>query len=69
MPKCVTYQASNEEFVHISPEQKQRLRKAGIWPRNSCGEEYHTVSHGLHYVLDDDPNRLTDDDLAEMLES
>ena len=67
MPKCVTYQASNGESIHISPEQKQRLRNAGIWPRNSFGEEYHTVYHGLHYVMEEDPNRLTDDDLEEML--
>lgn len=65
--KAVTYQSSNGERIHITPTQEKKMKAAGIWPRCSTGEEYCTVSHGLHKVDSNDPNLLSDTDLAEMI--
>ena len=50
MPKVVTYQASNGETIDMTPAAEQAWKRAGKWPKNSRGEEYCCVSHGLHFV-------------------
>lgn len=52
MKKVVTYQASNGQILRICPECEKSLM-AREWPRNERGEEYATVSQGLHYYYCD----------------
>ena len=46
--KVVTYQAPNGETIDLSQAQVAMLERGGKWPRTSRGEEYCSVSHGLH---------------------
>lgn len=46
--KVVTFQAPNGETIDLTSAQVQMLERAQKWPRNSRGEEYCSVSHGLH---------------------
>lgn len=46
--KVITYQAPNGETIDLSQPQVEMLERAQKWPRNSRGEEYCSVSHGLH---------------------
>ena len=46
--KVITYQAPNGETIDLSTGQVEMLERAQKWPRNSRGEEYCSVSHGLH---------------------
>jgi hypothetical protein len=46
--KVVTWQAPNGETINLTRQQERQLRAGGTWPRNSRGEEYCQVSHGLH---------------------
>lgn len=50
MTQVITYQAPNGETIDLTPKQIAQLERDGEWPRNSRGEEYCTVSHGLHDV-------------------
>jgi hypothetical protein len=51
--KVITYQAANGAKINLTIPQIRALDKAGVWPRNSRGEEYATVSHGLHAGVPD----------------
>lgn len=44
----ITYQAPNGRTINICPDCEARLTHEGDWPCNEQGEEYCTVSHGLH---------------------
>ena len=46
--KVITYQAPNGETIDLSQAQVAMLERAQSWPRNSRGEEYCSVSRGLH---------------------
>ena len=46
--KVITYQAPNGETIDLSLAQVAMLERAQKWPRNNRGEEYCSVSHGLH---------------------
>ena len=46
--KVITYQAPNGETIDLTSAQVEMLERAQKWPRNSRGEEYCSVSHGLH---------------------
>ena len=46
--RVVTYQAPNGETIDLSQAQVAMLERAQKWPRNNRGEEYCSVSHGLH---------------------
>jgi hypothetical protein len=48
MTKVITYQAPHGDTINVTRSQKIRLATAGMWPKNRRGEEYCTVSHGLH---------------------
>ena len=49
--KVITYQAPNGETIDLTSAQVEMLERAQKWPRNSRGEEYCSVSHGLHEEL------------------
>lgn len=44
----VTYESSSGLTIDVCRACEARLRAAGRWPRDPRGEEYATVSHGLH---------------------
>jgi hypothetical protein len=46
--KVVTWQAPSGGTINITRKQERMLHSAGVWPRTSRGEEYCSVSHGLH---------------------
>lgn len=46
--KVVTYQAPNGETIDLSQAQVAMLERGLKWPRNSRGEEFCSVSCGLH---------------------
>jgi hypothetical protein len=50
MRKVITYQAPNGETIDLTQKEVEQLKKDGEWPKNSIGQEYCTVSHGLHSV-------------------
>jgi hypothetical protein len=47
--KVITYQAVNGDKINLTKAQVAALGRAGVWPKNSRGEEYAVVSHGLHH--------------------
>lgn len=49
MTNVITYSASNGERINLTPAEIEAHEAAGTWPRNSVGEEYCQVHHGLHY--------------------
>lgn len=46
--RVVTYQAPNGETIDLSQAQVAMLEREQKWPRNSRGEEFCSVSWGLH---------------------
>ena len=46
--QVITYQAPNGEQVDVCRRCERILDDAGRWLRASDGQEYCTVSHGLH---------------------
>ncbi len=46
--KVITYQAPNGETIDLTKKEIKNYKKNGTWPKNSIGQEYCTVSHGLH---------------------
>ena len=46
--KVITYQTPNGETIDLSGSQVDMLEREQKWPRNSRGEQYCSVSHGLH---------------------
>ena len=49
--KVITYQAPNGETIDLTSAQVEMLECAQKWARNSRGEEFCSVSHGLHEGL------------------
>jgi len=49
MQNVVTYQDTRGNQIDICQRHQAELEAAGQWPKNpATGEEYCTVSHGLH---------------------
>ncbi len=50
MTRVVTYQTSwcGDRSLDITPTQEAQMRAACVWPRGLHGDEYATVSVGLH---------------------
>jgi hypothetical protein len=48
MIRIITWQSPSGRTVAITRRQEKTLRKAGFWPRDSHGDEFCSVSHGLH---------------------
>lgn len=46
--KVITYQSPRGGTINVTPRQEAAYRAAGTWPRDRFGEEYCSVSHGLH---------------------
>lgn len=48
LDKVVTWQSPNGETINLTRDQEKQFLAAWTWPRDSRGEEYCTVYHGLH---------------------
>ncbi len=48
MSKVITWQAPGGAEIDVTPAQETMLTAAGKWPRDQSGQEYCTVSRGLH---------------------
>ena len=46
--RVVTWQSQSGETIDVCDECQRRLEAAREWPRDGCGREYCSVSHGLH---------------------
>lgn len=46
--KVVTYQSPNGDTINLTRAQASKLTAARMWPRDYRGQEYCSVSHGLH---------------------
>lgn len=49
--KVITYQTPSGDTIDLTRAQIKMLEKVGKWVRNDQGEQYCTVSHGLHVGL------------------
>jgi hypothetical protein len=61
----ITWQSPSGHDIDITIGQERELDAAGIWPRDDTGQEYCTVSHGLH---NGEPS-LTGDQIKELIRS
>lgn len=48
MAKVVTWQSPNGLTLDITPEAEEILTAARCWPKTEGGDEYASVSRGLH---------------------
>lgn len=46
--KVITYQDTRGGSVDICVPCETKLARSNNWPKNAFGEQYATVSHGLH---------------------
>lgn len=53
MTRVITYSSPTGATIRLTETQIAMLRKAGTWPRDWRGQEYCTVSHGLHNGIPD----------------
>ncbi len=51
--KVVTYTSSSGSKFNVCPGCERRFRRLGEWHRDARGEEYATVSRGLHLGICD----------------
>jgi hypothetical protein len=62
--KVITYQTSNGSSINLTRKQITILEAAKVWPKDRRGEEYATVSHGLHDGYPDCETEVLSDLLA-----
>ena len=48
MNRIISYQSPNGVIIELTPDQIRDLDSAGVWPRDFRGQEYCSVSQGLH---------------------
>lgn len=48
--QVITYQDSRGELIDLTPSEVAAWERAGRWPANSIGENYHSVHKGLHWA-------------------
>jgi hypothetical protein len=48
MTKVITYQSPCNETINLTPDQIRILQSALQWPSDRNGQEFCSVSHGLH---------------------
>lgn len=60
--EVITYQSPAGHRITLSERQVRHLNLAGKWPLDSTGQEYRSVSHGLH-----DGQPISDDDVADIV--
>jgi hypothetical protein len=53
--KVITYQSPSGETIDLTLKQVTEFTISGQWPKDSKGDEYCTVSHGLHEVSNEQP--------------
>lgn len=46
--RVVTYQAPSGDMISLTRPQISKLHAASVWPKDWRGQEFCTVSHGLH---------------------
>ena len=63
--QVVTWQSPHGDKIRVTPKQERLADAAGVWPRDSRGEEYCQVYFGLHY----DTPTYTDAEWAELVAS
>lgn len=48
MTKVITYQSPAGATISLTRTQATKLTRAGAWPKDSRGQEFCSVSYGLH---------------------
>jgi hypothetical protein len=67
MSRVVTYSTPGGNKIDLTPEQVDRLAAAGATLRDSRGEPFCQVSHGLHHgAPSPDADKMIDELLAWM---
>lgn len=61
MAKVITYQSPSGSTIALTRAQIETLEKAGKWPKDHTGQEYCTVSYGLH---EGEPS-MSDEEIAD----
>lgn len=46
--RVITFQSPSGATLDLTPDQIRTLERAAVWPRDYQGQEYCSVSHGLH---------------------
>ena len=47
MSRIITWQSPSGHTVNVTRKQEKMMRKHDVWPRDSHGGEFCSVSHGL----------------------
>lgn len=61
--KVITYQSPSNACIELTQRQIKTLSAARVWPRDGAGQEFCSVSHGLHTGTP----TFSDDDIAAMI--
>lgn len=59
----VTYMSPRSEKIDITPDQEKALKTKGKWPKDRSGQEYCSVSMGLHAGGQSDRDRAEIEEL------
>lgn len=62
--KVITYSTPSGDRCNLTPRQVKALEAAGRWPKDSKGNEFCQVSHGLHFGYPTWESNLASDILA-----
>lgn len=63
--KVITYSTARDTAsCNLTPRQVKALEASGRWPKDSAGNEYCQVSHGLHFGYRTWESNLASDILA-----
>ena len=46
--KVITYESPLGVLINVTEDQRKALQAAGVWPKDSHGEEYRIVRTSLH---------------------
>lgn len=49
MMTVITWKTPSDARIDITPAQERMLKERGVWPKDSRGEEFCSVSRGLHH--------------------
>lgn len=59
----ITWQSPRGGKIRVTPKQENIAKQANVWPKDDSGEEYCTVSYGLHF----DTPTYTDEEWAALV--
>jgi len=48
MNQVISYQSPSGQTIDLTPAQRACFCRQGLWPRDFRGQEFCSVSHGLH---------------------